>query len=616
MVLRYWGERSVVAESFSDLVDRSAAGIQTDVLMADLRRRGWTATGIAGTDQTIRDELAKGRPVLALIEDRPSTFHYIVLVAAHERGIVFHDPARAPFLVMSPGEFDRRWRAADRWMGMVLPTVPPATARSPVDDASLAGPGELVSLPLDTPCDQRVAEAVRLAQTGDLATAERLLASAIGCPAALRELAGVRALQKRWAEASDLASAAVAADGQDAYSWRLLATSRFVQGDRMGALAAWNRVGEPRLDLVRIDGLTRTRHRIVERLISVDAGAVLTDARFARARRRLSELPAARTTRLDYVPVPSGLAELRGVVGERSLVPTGRMSFAAMGITALATREVRVTTGSFVGGGEHVFAAWRFWPRRPHAAVGVAAPAPWGGVWNVLAFSSRQSFASELPTADRTGARLGVADWLTAGLRWNVIAGADRWNGGQTHGALGGRLRLTSSGDRLDASVGADTWFGGGAGFSTAEASFRARSSTERRGTVVVASTALQGASRATPIDLWWAGDTGSVRPALLRAHPVLRHGRLRTERLGRVVIQGSIEAQRWWHVAGPVSAAAASFVDAARTALRVAQDARHDVDLGVGARFSVAGVPGVLRIDLGKGLRDGRTAVSFVYEP
>jgi len=26
--------------------------------------------------------------------------------------------------------------------------------------------------------------------------------------------------------------------------------------------------------------------------------------------------------------------------------------------------------------------------------------------------------------------------------------------------------------------------------------------------------------------------------------------------------------------------------------------------------------MPGVLRVDLGKGLRDGRTAVSFVYEP
>jgi len=64
------------------------------------------------------------------------------------------------------------------------------------------------------------------------------------------------------------------------------------------------------------------------------------------------------------------------------------------------------------------------------------------------------------------------------------------------------------------------------------------------------------------------------------------------------------------------VSAAVAAFVDVARTALRVDQAARHDIDLGIGARVSVPGMPGVLRVDLGKGLTDGRTAVSFVYEP
>src|SRR5688572_17238713 len=101
MVLRYWGERGVTAESFAALVDRSASGIRTDTLVSDLTRRGWSVTGIAGSNETMRTELSSGRPVLTLIEDRPSVLHYIVVVAAHERGVVFHDPARAPFLVMS-----------------------------------------------------------------------------------------------------------------------------------------------------------------------------------------------------------------------------------------------------------------------------------------------------------------------------------------------------------------------------------------------------------------------------------------------------------------------------------------------------------------------------------
>ena len=33
MVLRYWGERGLTAESFSHLVDRSAAGIRTNALL-------------------------------------------------------------------------------------------------------------------------------------------------------------------------------------------------------------------------------------------------------------------------------------------------------------------------------------------------------------------------------------------------------------------------------------------------------------------------------------------------------------------------------------------------------------------------------------------------------
>jgi hypothetical protein len=246
----------------------------------------------------------------------------------------------------------------------------------------------------------------------------------------------------------------------------------------------------------------------------------------------------------------------------------------------------------------------------------MAAPAPWGGVWNVLAFSGRQPFTSDVAaTADRTGGRIGAADWLTAGLRWNVVGGADRWKGGPTRGAVGGGLRFASSGDRLEARIGTEAW-PGDAGFFTTDASMRVRSSTDRRGVVLEAMATAQRASPRTPADLWWAGDTGSARSALLRAHPVLQRGRLRTDRLGRMLVQGSVEAQRWWHLAGPVNAAAASFVDMARTALRLEGPPRRDVDLGLGVRFSVTGVPGVLRVDLGKGLRDGRTAVSFVYEP
>src|SRR4029450_9994050 len=106
-----------------------------------------------------------------------------------------------------------------------------------------------------------------------------------------------------------------------------------------------------------------TRHRAVEQLVHAPAGELLSPGKFVRAGRRLAELPSATSTRLEYMPVPAGLAELRGVVAERPVMPTGRLTLAAVGLLAAATREVRLTTGSIVGGGERIEFAWRFWQR-------------------------------------------------------------------------------------------------------------------------------------------------------------------------------------------------------------------------------------------------------------
>ncbi len=609
MVLRYWGDRGVTAESFAGLVDQSASGIRTDTLVSDLARRGWMVTGIAGSGETMRAELSTGRPVLTLIEDRPSIFHYIVVVAAHERGVVFHDPARAPFLVMSAPEFERRWRAANQWMAIVLPGAP--AAGQPPEPLTVASQPSLI-----TTCDQFVADGIRLAQANDLEGAERVLSAAIGCPAAMRELAGVRVLQKRWPEAADLASAAVQADESDNYAWKVLATSRFVQNDRLGALAAWNRAGEPRVDLVQFDGLTRTRHRAVEQLVHVVPGRVLSPGDFVRARRRLAALPSAASTRLEFVPVGSGLAELRGVVAERAIVPTGRLPLTALALAAAVTRELRVSTGSLVGGGERLDFAWRFWPHRPRVAASIESPAPWGGVWSAQAYTERQPFdMPDIARVEQTGGRLGVSDWVAARWRWTLAAGIDEWSATGARGAAVAALQFVSLDARFAARAEANVW-PGRSNYATTNTSLHARSSPELLGSVYIASGGVETASGSTPLNLWAAGDTGNVRTALLRAHPVLDSGRLRVERLGRLFVHGSFEAQRWWRVAGPLRIAAAAFTDLGQTSRRTDSTARGDVDVGLGARIAVAGIPGVFRADLGKGLSDGAIAICLVYEP
>jgi hypothetical protein len=607
MILRYWGERGLDAESFADLVDRSAGGIRTTRLVEDLRRRGWNAVAITGREDLIDAELARGRPVLTLIEDRPGTFHYVVIVASTPKAIVFHDPARAPFRVMERARFAQRWVPADRWMAVVTPAESARSSQPPPAAAVADG----------SSCASLMTIGVQHAQAGELEAAERSLTAALSCggSASLRELAGLRLLQRRWSEVSELASAAVAANPADEYAWQLLATSRFVQSDQTGALEAWNQIEQPHVDLVAVGGLTHTRQRVVERLLAVPSRALLTPGLFDLSARRLKELPSAVGTRLEFVP-RSGLVELRAHVVERPLVPSDPWSYAAIGLVALARNEVSLSTGALTGGGERISAGWRFWPGMPRVNVELTAPAGWGGLWGVDAFGERQPFSDDtFPTARRASAGMTMSNWIKPWMRLSARAGIDTWESDATYGVVSGGLRLASERDRVMVDVAGSSWLGQD-DFGSMAASMRLRSSDQHQGRVFVARAGGAFATVATSPDLWFAGDTGVVRPALLRAHPIVEDGMLRSDRLGRRIANVSAEVRQWRTVKAAVQVGAAAFADAAYVDRRAASGARGDVDLGVGLRVGFPGLEGVFRLDIGKGLRDGATALSFVYEP
>ena len=358
MVLRYWGERGLTAESFSHLVDASAAGIRTSALVGDLKSRGWNAIEVRGSDALLARQTDQGRPALVLLEDRPGTFHYVVVVASTPSTVLFHDPARAPYRALAHDEFDRRWALADRWMAVVTPPSGPDT---PAPESRA-----VVSAALAPACQAAIADAGRAADAGDLAGAEAALAAGASCPAAvsLREMAGVRARQRRWAEVADLAQAAADVEPGDAGTWRLLATARFVEGDKAGALAAWNRVGEPRLDTVQVDGLKRTRVPVLLQASGLRPGTVVTNAGLTRARRRLADVPAVAGVGIEYVPLRGGSAEVRAHVLEQSLWPTSVPALASVAGRAIFARELHLPVSSLSGGGERVAAAWRFWHGR------------------------------------------------------------------------------------------------------------------------------------------------------------------------------------------------------------------------------------------------------------
>jgi hypothetical protein len=609
MVLRYWGERGLSAEAFRPLVDASAAGIRTTALVGDLRGRGWNALELRGTGATLAGQIDQGRPVMVLVEDRPGTFHYVVVVASTPSTVLFHDPARAPYRALPRDEFERRWTAADRWMAVVTPAAGRETpAPLPVAPSSAV---------LDASCQSALADAGRAADAGDLVRAEAAIGAAASCPAAvsLREMAGVRARQRRWAEAGDLARAAADLDPADGGTWRLLATARFLQDDKTGALAAWNRAGEPRLDTVQVEGLVRTRVPVVLDAAGLRTGMVVTDAALVHARRRLAEVPAVSAVGLEYVPLPKGSAEVRAHVTEQPVWPTSLPALVSLGGRSIFARELLLPMFSPTGGGERITVTYRFWHGRPRVALDVSAPAPWGGVWGALAAWERQPFdAALLPTIERRTARATWSDWVLPFFKVTARSGADRWTLRPGAQGMAGATALAASGaDRLRAQLDVDSWFGSGA-FTMTQAVVRGRSSAARRGLVLSGDVGTGWAGSATPPDVWFGGDTGGGRPVFLRAHRLVEDGRMVVDRIGRTIVHAGGEVQ-YWRRLSQFQVAPALFVDAVHLERRALPGARDNVDVGLGVRLAGFG-PGVLRLDMARGLRDGHMRLSAGFQP
>jgi hypothetical protein len=278
--------------------------------------------------------------------------------------VVFHDPAVRPYSTRREQDFDAAWSKSDRWALVILP--PPLA-----QGGGQSEPAAIDSTPRTlNECDAIVEEGVLEARNGNVVLAEeRFQAARALCPesaAPLRELAGLRFRSDQWVEAARFAESAVAIDENDSHAWRLLASARFLAGDDVeGALEAWNHLSEPRADLTRIDGLSRTRYRAVAGQVDLKPGQLLTPRNFVLARRRLEEIPALAETRLSLRPQQNGTAQVNVALLEHPLLFQGRWDVGGAAIRALVEREVIVDVASPTGSGELLTAGWRWWENRP-----------------------------------------------------------------------------------------------------------------------------------------------------------------------------------------------------------------------------------------------------------
>ena len=633
MVLRYWGEREVYPEDFSALVDHSRSGIRTDVLAAEVSRRGWQSFAVNITADApgghVSEHIEKGRPVIALIEVRPGRYHYVVIVAWTADRVIAHDPARAPFRVMSRIEFERAWMAAGRWALLILPSTTPAAEHTPPTSSGAA----LGTATNAGTCGPFIHKLVELARNGEIAAAETgLLTATALCPdnpAAWRELAGVRFLQSQWADASALAARAARLDPHDEEGWELLATSRFLNDQPGGALDAWNRIGRPTVDVVRIEGLRRTRHPVVAGLIDLPPRALLTAEQYERAARRLAELPSSDSSSLRYRPVAGGLAEIEAVVIERPVVPWGVAPLAATAARSLLRRELRVDIASPTGSGELWTAQWRWWENRPHLGFGVAVPSALGlpGVVTIEGIWERQSYQaigmigsgpSAVERSERRRAALHVGDWRTRRLRWQAGLALDRW-AEQSHLSLNADVDLRFAGDRLSLALETAAWaaIGDGNQFTRAGVSAAWRSTRESGASSWSLAAGFTAASVHAPLDLWPGAGTGDARAPLLRAHPLLTSGVISSPAFGRRLAHGTAEYQRRLLTTPVGSLAAAGFADigTAWQQMGVTPHGPTHTDVGGGIRLALRGQGGVIRVDVARGLRDRHVVLSTGWQ-
>jgi len=615
MVMRFWGETGVYADSFADLLAPRGVGIKADDLVRALRARGWDSAAFRGDSVRVRSNLAARRPMIVLIEANAGRFHYVVVVGWSSGRVILHDPARAPFRVLDEDAFERAWSRSDFWTMLVLPragrqretlSVPPVS--------SVQSPEK----PERDACEVMIEEGITLASTASDETRRLFEVAATICPrdpAPWRELAGLAALQKEWRTASTLAREALVRHPGDAHAASILATSLFLLGEADEALVAWNGLGEPIIDRIDIRGLERTRYSVIARALRLEPRALLTREQLVASRRRLAELSAATVTQVAYTPGEDGRANVQAAVVERPLLPSGALPLGVLAARAATDREVTLSLASPTGAGEVLAGSWRWWEQRPRLAIAFSAPSPsdrLGAVWRIDASDERQTYGSAGTLIEhRRSMAFSVADWTSGHQRWEAVVGADRWNGLAPSLRVGAGIQRRAFVDRMTLEITGSLWTGG---VTTAALRLGGewRSAVRNEGTVGVTRAGVDVAGQSAPFALWSGAGTGQGRDALLRAHPLLDDGVIRGGVFGRRLIHAGGEWRRWmrpgsrtWRVAPAV------FVDAARATHGLPEsDTRAHVDAGLGLRIGLVGA-GVLRVDIARGLRDGATALS-----
>lgn len=590
MLRRFWGERSVYASQYSHLVRPSEGGIRTTELAASLEQDGYRVRTSQGDPRSAFDALRGHAPPILLLGGEP-TLHYVVLVGADDERVWLHDPKHGPERSLTHAELAELWQESDWW----------TLRASPAADTTEVNVGR----------QESGASASRPASRRGAGEPSRQGATRAGAthPAVDSALALLR--RGDHAEAVRRGQRLIERGDPDS-GHRVVATARYLAGDPVGALGAWNELGEPRIDILRIDGLRHTRWIVASERAGLRPTEVLTPQDLAVAERRLAGLPAVAGARVEYRPLPDGSVEVRAALVERPLWPSAPRMVVSLG-TAVFADEMDVAVGPLMAAGDR----WRLrasWGRAQEG-VGAAISAPVSPLPGILTLGlewMRERFATEVPATssplvgtgdseERLRAEVGLEEWVRPDTRVGLTLGLERWRGHARAGSAGLSVLRSHADDALRLSAAASGWVASGETFGTGSFDARLTLPQGNHRSWHLGAGAAAASSRA-PRLLWPGAGTGRVRAPLLRAHPLVEDGRIGGPGFGRGLVHGTVEHRIFSRI-GPLRVGGALFVDAAHTWARGIPGERRRalVDVGFGPFLSLGPDGAAVRLAWGE---------------
>ncbi len=612
MLERWWGRRGVYAEEFSSLVHRDEGGTRTTDMLRVARERGWNAAALSATAAAVQQGITDSVPVIALIQVAPHRYHYVVILAWNAVEVTYHDPAVSPQVRVRIAEFDHQWAGANRWALFVRPSRVAATTVAPVAAPAIA------SMVDSLPCRPWLDRAADASAAHRLAEADSLLeVAATTCPSeplVTRELAGVRFRQGRYSDAARLAGTYARQFQSDTLGIRLLASSRFLSRDEIGALNAWNSIGRPVIDLARIDGSRHIRFRKLADGMGLTAGQLLTPRRFALAQRRLADIPALASAKVTYASVPGGVVELRATVVERPLVEPLPQLLLGLAVRAAVTSQATLAVSTPLGFGELWSAQWRWETADPRVAVRVEIPTRVGAPALVAFERSWETFrySSRITDEWRSASSVSVRGWVRDDADAIASARFERWSATRDYLAVAIGGAVHEAHDRIGVQTEAEHAFplSGNRAYDRIRTRAAWALPADRWSNAWSLRAGADWTSADAPRGLWSVAGGDLTRDIPLRAHPFIVDNRLPTSRSGQTIVHGGVAGDRQLATVGPVSVGAGLFLDAAHVMASSdsATIAQFYLDGGAGLRVGLVGLTGVaVRLDAARGLATDR---------